>query len=114
MKKSSMKIAPNGRIPASITATGPFKNHGCVGICLGIWLIDTGYEYASFRNPKNEPVMIRGTEPPNHMIRRMIIVVNGTAPDDCRANARRVRGRSSSAPQFNSMEIHTQRTHSRH
>ena len=82
MKKSSMKTAPNGSTPPTITEKVGCMYHTCSGTCLGIWLIRTGSSPAFRLYPKYEPRKTRGTEIPNHSTSSANIVPKGTAPDD--------------------------------
>ena len=82
MKKSSMKMAPNGRMPPMRTLNAPPMYHACSGIWRGISLVRTGGSLSVALKPKKAPTKTSGTEMPNHISSSTIIVVKGIAPDE--------------------------------
>mmetsp|Transcript_13388 Transcript_13388/g.56211 ORF Transcript_13388/g.56211 Transcript_13388/m.56211 type:complete len:288 (+) Transcript_13388:1806-2669(+) len=81
MKKSSMKMAPNGNTPPTSTCTKSLMYHACAGTCLGILFVRMGCSIFSVLSAWYAPAYTKGTETPNHRKMSRKNVPNGTAPE---------------------------------
>mmetsp|Transcript_12082 Transcript_12082/g.33979 ORF Transcript_12082/g.33979 Transcript_12082/m.33979 type:complete len:249 (-) Transcript_12082:49-795(-) len=91
MKKSSVKIAPKGRMPPTSEVKSGCENHACSGMALGIALTFTGSSMAGLRKPAYAPKKTKGTDTPNQSTSSANMVVNGTAPEDFTPQMQRFR-----------------------
>ena len=91
MKKSSMKTAPNGRMPPMSIVNASPMYHACSGICRGISLVRTGGSLSSCLKPKKAPRKTSGTEIKNHIAMSATMVPKGAAADEPRPQMKKLR-----------------------
>src|SRR5271170_6865604 len=91
MKKSSTKMAQNGRMPVRRTEGSGWSDLAQGGIWRGIWLTFVAGLSSGCLKPIQLPAALRGTLMTNQIPIMASMVVNGTAPLDPLAQTNRLR-----------------------
>ena len=74
-------MQPNGKIPPIMIPGNGLVYNDCSGICLGIWLVRTGFSINCRLNPKYEPRNTNGVLTQNHNANNASKVKNGIAAE---------------------------------